>query len=358
MAILLLTSPDDTAGDRVEQELRRRGADVLRIDDKPFPAHADIALRCSTGQPLRHQMRMKGSTVSFEEVRAGWDRRPRTATPPEHVTDPLVRAHIDREASYFLDDVWDTLACRWLPARRSVIRRSEHKASQLQVASALGFEIPPTLITNDPRELVDFYREHGGNIVSKSVMYAGVPAEQGITTRFWVARTEPVSRRDIAYAHTVRDCPVIFQAYVPKRVELRVTIVGDRVFAAEIHSQDTNRTRYDWRRYDLAHTVHQPHVLPDAVAERLLRFMAHFGLSYGAADLIVTPDDRYVFLEVNPNGQYGWVENRTGLPIGSAIADLLLAYDAGAAPPSRAEGPALASATGAGRAPVAMGIAT
>ena len=165
MAILLLTAPDDTAGDRVEQELRRRGADILRVDDKPFPARVDIALRCSTGHPVRHQIRSVGSTISLGDIRAGWDRRPRTATPPDHVTNPFVRAHIDLEASYFLDDVWETVDCRWLPARRSVIRRAEHKASQLQVASALGFEIPPTLITNDPRELVDFYREHGGNIV-------------------------------------------------------------------------------------------------------------------------------------------------------------------------------------------------
>ena len=55
--------------------------------------------------------------------------------------------------------------------------------------------------------------------------------------------------------------------------------------------------------------------------------MAHFGLDYGAADLIVTPDGRYVFLEVNPNGQYGWVENMTGMPIGSAIADQLMEFD-------------------------------
>ncbi len=327
MSILLLTAPDDTAADRVEIELRRRGARVARFDDKPFPDRASISLHCSSASGMRHNVRADDVPAALDDVRAGWDRRPRTSTVAAHITDPLLRAHLEREANFFLDDVWETLACTWLPARRSAIRRAEHKASQLQVAVALGLDIPPTLITNDPRELLDFYCEHGGEIVSKSFMYPSVAAEPGETSNFWVARTEPVSRRDITHAQGVRDCPVIFQAYVPKRVELRVTIVGQRLFATEIHSQDTNRTRYDWRRYDLAHTVHREHELPDEIAARLLAFMAQFGLCYGAADLIVTPDGRYVFLEVNPNGQYGWVENMTGMPIGSAIADQLMAFD-------------------------------
>ncbi|MEO7455075.1 MAG: MvdC/MvdD family ATP grasp protein [Gemmatimonadaceae bacterium] len=324
MAILLLTSPDDTAADRVEAELRRRGAHVVRFDDKPFPSAASITLRCASGTALRHSI----PGVPLGDIHSAWDRRPRTATPPPHITDSLLRAHIEREASWFMDDVWETLDCHWFPARRLVIRRAEHKASQLQAAVALGLEIPPTIITNDPRELLDFYREHGGDIVSKSFMHPAVPAEEGETSNFWVARTEPVTRRDIAHVQAVRDCPVIFQAYVPKRVELRVTIVGTQLFPMEIHSQDTNRTRYDWRRYDLAHTVHRRHELPAEVERKLLAFMAHFGLEYGAADLIVTPDGRYVFLEVNPNGQYGWAENMTGMPIGAAIADHLMAFDA------------------------------
>jgi len=102
-----------------------------------------------------------------------------------------------------------------------------------------------------------------------------------------------VSPRDVAYAEAVSLCPVVLQAYVPKRLELRVTVVGQQAFAAEIHSQATHRTRVDWRRY-------------------------------GTIDLILTPDDRYVFLELNSAGEYGWIEDLTGLPISDAIAGFLL----------------------------------
>jgi glutathione synthase/RimK-type ligase-like ATP-grasp enzyme len=117
---------------------------------------------------------------------------------------------------------------------------------------------------------------------------------------------------------------MIFQAYVPKRLEVRVTVVGSAIFPAEIHSQQTHRTRHDWRRYDHGETPYLPHALPGHVAERCLRLVAELGLCYGAIDLVLTPDGRYVFLEINPNGQYLWIEHATGMPISGAVCDLLL----------------------------------
>jgi glutathione synthase/RimK-type ligase-like ATP-grasp enzyme len=101
-------------------------------------------------------------------------------------------------------------------------------------------------------------------------------------------------------------------------------VVGKRVFAAEIHSQVSNRTRFDWRRYDLRTTPHRPHELPPDVARRCIELTAQLRLAYAAIDLILTPDDRYVFLELNSAGEYGWIEDLTGLPISQAIADYLL----------------------------------
>ena len=111
---------------------------------------------------------------------------------------------------------------------------------------------------------------------------------------------------------------------MPKRLELRITVVGQRVFAAEIHSQQSNHTRYDYRHYDDNSTRYQPHTLPAEVAQRCLHLVARLGLYYGAIDMILTPDGRYVFLEINPNGQYLWIEQATRLPISDAICDLLL----------------------------------
>ena len=123
---------------------------------------------------------------------------------------------------------------------------------------------------------------------------------------------------------------MIVQAYVPKRLELRVTVVGDRVLTAAIHSQGSNRTRYDWRHYDHVHTVYEPHRLPAKIERRCRALVAELGLVFGAIDLVLTPDSRHVFLEINPNGQYLWVEEACDLPISAAMADLLSGHVAGA----------------------------
>src|SRR5262249_36883674 len=132
---------------------------------------------------------------------------------------------------------------------------------------------------------------------------------------------------------SVRYCPVLFQADVPKRVELRLTVVGDQVFAAEIHSQEANHTRQDWRRYDRYQTPHLPHPLPPEVAERCRQLVSRLGLSYGAIDLTPTPQGLYVSLETNPNGQSLWIDLQTGLPISTAVCDLLAAGEPGPKPP-------------------------
>ena len=104
--------------------------------------------------------------------------------------------------------------------------------------------------------------------------------------------------------------------------------MGERVFAAEIASQSSARTRHDWRHYDVDSTPHTVHQLPPAIERACITLVRSLGLVYGAIDFVLTPDGEYVFLEINPNGQYLWIEHLTGLPITAAIVDHLMAEEA------------------------------
>jgi glutathione synthase/RimK-type ligase-like ATP-grasp enzyme len=263
---------------------------------------------------------MSGNSIDLGGLKSVWYRRPQPSFPHEEITDKVSRDLVTEECKTFVNDVWSSLDCLWLPAPPFMIKQAQLKASQLKVAAALGFELPPTLFTNSPEEFLEFYRQHNGNIVSKPTGASFYRIVGTIFSRY----TEVVSKRDVGYAHAVRYCPVIFQAYVPKRVELRITVVGQKVFAAEIHSQETNHTRHDWRRYDHHKTPYFPHELPPEVEQRCVQLVEKLGLCYGAIDMVLTPDGRYVFLEINPNGQYLWIELATGLPISDAICNLLI----------------------------------
>lgn len=325
--ILLLTGTEDEHATIVARKLAQRGADYLWFDPAQFPAQAQVSLSYATTGGLRRLLHLNGKTLDLGRITAAWDRRPHLPVPHEELTDNLIRNYVERETKEFVSDLWHTLDCLWIPAVSSKVYRGQYKASQLKLAAELGFEIPPTLITNSPQEFLEFYRQHNGNIVSKAfylgTTHTGVQAEEGS----WDVYTEVVSNRDVGYAQAIKYCPVIFQAYVPKHVELRITVVGQQVFAAEIHSQQTKHTRHDWRRYDLRHTPHRPHDLPDAERRLCLRLVEQLGLCYGAIDMVLTPDGRYVFLEINPSGQYAWIEDLTGLPISDAICDLLLSRE-------------------------------
>ena len=121
----------------------------------------------------------------------------------------------------------------------------------------------------------------------------------------------------------IRLTPGIFQERVEKAYELRVTVVGSQIFAVKIDSQKNRDAQLDWRR--ALHNVGYAAVeLPHAVEEKILAFMRTFGLFYGAFDFIVTPGGRYVFLEINPSGQYMWLECAADLGITTALADALM----------------------------------
>jgi hypothetical protein len=322
--IVILTGPADPHADAVIERLARAGADYLRINEAEFPAQMRVSYGCtSAGHPMC-TLHTADRRVDLDRVSVIWQRRPLPPVAHASIQDPSCRAYVEAECKDYLESVWYSLSCEWVPARPTTTHRAGHKPTQLQLAGELGFEVPPTLITNDPEEFLAFYREHGGSLISK----LGGSALVRSLRHLGIARyTQQVTRRDVGYADDLRYSPVIFQAYVPKRLELRVTVVGDRVFAAEIHSQRANRTQIDWRRYDLSHTPHYPHVLPEVVERRCADLVQRLGLCYGAIDLILTPDGRYVFLEINPNGQYLWIEHLTRLPISDALCDLLLSRD-------------------------------
>jgi glutathione synthase/RimK-type ligase-like ATP-grasp enzyme len=321
--ILIVTGEDDVHADPVQAELERRGADVARFDPAWFPAEAELAVRVGNGGAVGGRLGFRGHEIELERIGAVWRRRPGQPQAAAELAGSSAGDAVEGEATAVLADLWELLDVRQLPASPDAIAHATHKTRQLLVAGQLGFELPATLVTNAPDAFLESYeRRRGGMITKRARPSQRLAAADGETV---VRYTEPVRPRDLVHVEDLRLCPLIVQHAVPKRLELRVTVVGSRVFAAAIHSQASHHTRLDWRRYDLVRTPIEPFPLPLEVEERCLALVRHLGLRFGAIDLVLTPDDQFVFLEINPNGQYLWIERATSLPISDAIADLLLA---------------------------------
>jgi glutathione synthase/RimK-type ligase-like ATP-grasp enzyme len=321
--ILILTSATDTHADRMEDVLQSRGARYLRFDPARFPQEATLSVRLGANG-VHRSLEVDDTVHDLDDVGAVWVRRPGRPQ-PSPALDPNAAEVVAGECAMYVADVWETLDVVQLPANRPVIQRAQHKVRQLQLALELGFEIPDTAVGNEPRDLITMFNEHPEVITKQAglTLLGAAPGTEDAVARF----TQPVRARDLLHAESLRLCPVIVQGYVPKSVELRVTVIGERVFTAAIHSQQTRHTRHDWRHYDQNNTLISAYELPAPVAARCCELLKRLGLRYGAIDLIVTPDGRYVFVEINPSGQYLWIELETGLPITGAIADVLCEAD-------------------------------
>ncbi|MGH9049403.1 MAG: ATP-dependent carboxylate-amine ligase, partial [Acidimicrobiia bacterium] len=215
---------------------------------------------------------------------------------------------------------WRTFGGRWVNPPDAVMLATD-KLGQLRQAAAAGWPVPETLVTNDPDQARSFVGSHPAGVVAKAVRRLTFERDG---TRY-LAWTRRLRDEDAAVLDAVRAAPCMLQAYVPKRIEVRVTVVGERIFAAELHSQDVAEARDDFRRA-IARIPILPHALPGDVAARSRAVVEALGLVSAAIDIAVTPDGEYVFLEVNAPGSWAFVQERTELPISAAVADLLLGH--------------------------------
>lgn len=318
--VLLVTkSNDNESVALVTAALVARRARVFRLDTDLFPTDVQLALRQPRG---RSTLRAGADELVLDDIAAVWYRR---AAIGAALPDDMDRQHRDaalKESRATLLGMLESLDC-FMMDPVSTVRAAEHKPRQLKRACELGLDVPRTLTTNDPEAARAFWDLCGGRVVVKALSSFAIYDEAG---REQVVFTSQLRAEDLAHLDQLALAPMTFQEHLEKRVELRVTLIGERVFAAAVDSQALERSRIDWRKEgSQLLDAWDPYTLPAEVSAALLQLAARLGLSYGAADIVVTPDGRHVFLELNPAGEWFWLDDVFGpRSLSTAIADTLL----------------------------------
>jgi glutathione synthase/RimK-type ligase-like ATP-grasp enzyme len=267
-----------------------------------------------------------GSPVDVHDVDVLWHRRvgsPIVRNPDAHPSDRQVAV---QETSRFQRGLLRTLSQRVFSVNDYAASvAAENKLVQLQAAREVGFEVPETLVSNDPEHIKAFLREHDttGAIfkVFKPITWH---AGHQVATVF----THRVDVDVLPLDPMLQLSPGIFQAYVPKAFELRVTCMGAEQFAARLDSQATQHGGLDWRLEPLESLPIAALDLPDRIARRCRALMERLGLVFGCFDLIVTPAGEYVFLELNQMGQFLWIEQLLPeFPLLQAFCEFLVSRD-------------------------------
>jgi hypothetical protein len=311
--ILLLTRSDDVAADVLVLKLEELEFPFVRVNTDLVPDRYRLSwtLRDATIVTASRRRVALGSVTSV------WCRKAFGSDAPLP-DDGYPERFVERESLAALNGMIETAPARYWMNRPAAIRRAEHKLLQLRVAVDVGFHVPPTLVSNDAEAVRAFV--DGRDVIVKAVKSARTATSSGDRMVY----TSGLDGSAMLSDAEIEACPTIYQARVRKDHEMRVTVIGDTVFATRIR---TPPAHVDWRAAPSEDVAYKDCTVPPEFGARCRAMLRKLDLRYGAFDFAVTAADEPYFLEVNPGGQWAWLERATGVPMTDALARALHAAD-------------------------------
>lgn len=263
----------------------------------------------------------QGIPVGPNDIQAAWYRKISAFRAGTTTDDQAKKLHLASEIRTLHDTIWSVYPeDLWLNAPEKM-RHADKKLGQLALARKIGFQIPPTAIASEWSDIQERLLKKHPKIIAKTLR--GIISEGNDVKAMYTTILDAQAMRRLDEM-VVTPFPGLYQPFFDKAREWRVTVVGDRIFPAAIYTDLDAKD--DWRRHQLKSSVKFQHdTLPEGVEEKCIDMLGKLGLRFGAFDFIETSDNRFIFLECNPNGQYGWLEDGLGFPISDAIADELAA---------------------------------
>ena len=292
--------------------IEARGSRVFRLDTDRFPTQVLLSLREDGSFDLSD----RGQVVSSDVICSVWYRRHVEPDYPAAVGSRFVEFGARETRAHLTGALLGLRDAGWM-SHPAALWAAEKKPYQMHVARSLGFTLPATRVTNDPRVAAEFGAKRP--LIAKAVSSGYMLAEGGYDAIF----TSAVREADLQDLDGLSLAPVIFQELIEKRSDIRVTVVGRDVFAAEILSQGRESSRIDWRATDSADLPHRRFDLPAGEAARCVALVSALDLAFGAIDLVLDERGGLHFLEINPNGEWMWIEDLVGHSVADAIAGFL-----------------------------------
>ncbi|MBY0585643.1 hypothetical protein K2X85_00595 [bacterium] len=312
--LLILSNSEDVTADYLASVLARSDIEFVRLDTDTVLQRATFAYEA--GSPMLCVDGVWYPPSRFSNV---WYRRPERLKHPQIDNSPEGRLVLDEWAEALEGFLAIIEEPKWInhPSRNV---RASHKIEQLTRAASLGLTVPDTLVTQEPDRLSAFFARHAGRVIVKPMASGYVERPEG--ERDSLIYTNRVSDAHLADLDDLRGCPTMFQRFIDKQCDVRITIVDGRHHAVGLTAQEPDGSqRCDIRRNNMDDVIYQPVALTDEVRLRLESLVASYGLRFAAIDMAVTTDGEWVFFEVNPNGQWAWLDLAGAANIAASFVD-------------------------------------
>ncbi|MFZ1736033.1 MAG: hypothetical protein WAU31_03805 [Candidatus Moraniibacteriota bacterium] len=309
--ILVISNKWDAHADAVIHAIEKNDRHVVRLNTEDFRQN-EVSFTSRDWCSDWYIRTPEGRIISRETIGGVYIRR---MAMPIDVSDVNERFQdfTRKESAVFLDAISTLLEdALWLN-RPYCREQASNKMRQLLLAQRVGLATPHMLITNVESDGKDFCASEG-DVVYKTLNCPMLRFEDG--SQSMINTSIVPGGMDFS---TVRTAPAFFQGYVSKAYELRIHIIGGEIIPIKIDSQHYPDARIDWRIAQ-GDIHYERTLLPEDISRKLLELMYVLKIRFGIIDMIVTEGGEYVFLEVNPDGNWLWIEQKIHVPISESIA--------------------------------------
>lgn len=321
--ILILSIRNDRITNNVIDWLIFSQVNFKRLNAEDQVKVLKIALNSSKAATIQLEDINKGDVILIENFKKIWYRtgkislQPASVAYPEKAAAIAVNNYLKAEAKAITDFIITQLSDK--PSLGSYTNSQLNKLFVLVKAKEVGLKIPDTLISSE-KEIVASFNEKNGCIINKSIKDCFTLVLDN--TSYFNPTSEINAELFQKMSHSF--FPSLVQPRLDKAYELRIFFMKDLFYSMAIFSQNDSQTKVDYRRYNYTkpnRTV--PYKLPDHIKGKIIHLMKVLDLDTGSVDMIVTKNGDYIFLEVNPVGQFGAVSSGCNYYIEKQIYEFL-----------------------------------
>lgn len=313
--VLIVTNPADPHTDAVIHYLKKLSVEVVRFHVAESHTDSNITI---TEDHSRVQIHSSNREFSIKEITSVWYRRPDPIDETlSHMPYPD-RYLVKNETNATMWGLYGNMDAIWYSHPYN-IRIAAWKIYQLSVAREVGFNVPRYCITNDTSSISEFLSQHPEIIIKPIDEKTTFFEEKGISYSLYVKKFKPEQLADLYRSKPIS--PIYLQKYIQKKYDVRITVIGRKIFTVAIKSAGSEEV-VDFRPQTLE-LEHEIIECPDFLVKQIYKYMEKMGLNFAAFDFILSEDSNWFFLECNPNGQWLWIELKTGLPMVATFAKSL-----------------------------------
>lgn len=320
--ILIISRQQDVHVDIIIDKLYKLNCNVFRLNTEDFTSNFSLTLKNNINNELCGTITnlSTNKSIKINDIWRAWYRKPEDFNISKSIQNIEAINFIKKESQQALHFLYNFPGLKWLN-HPDDIRKAERKYLQLQVAKKNGLSIPSTIITNDEVEAKKFFNSYPSLICK--VLHSIIVTEN---EPYYSSYTHKIDKSNFYdFLNNINLCPVLFQEYIDKKYEIRSTVVNGKVFSCKIDSQSSEESKIDFRlASNISEIPHESIQLPKYIDDALISITTYFGLKYSAIDLIFNKNNEYVFLEINPNGQWYWIEMLTDMKIADEVISTLL----------------------------------